>query len=201
MTDRPSHEHIQQPETRQRLTSRRTLLGLGLAGSIVGGAWVIGGRAGFDVIGKGGANQDLLPKIGDPAPDFMAVSLDAQAVALSDYLGKPVWLNFWGSWCPPCRAEMPDIQAAYEQLAPKGLQLLAVSLGEPPEDAARFAARNNTTFTILVDPDRTLTSAAYPIYNFPTHIFVDAAGIVRKIVLSIMSEKDAVKNGTEILSI
>jgi peroxiredoxin len=202
MTDTPLPESqpVQQPELRQRVTSRRTLLGLGLAGAIVGGAWAVGGSAGFDVIGKGGANQDLLPKVGDPAPDFMAVSLKGEAIALSDYLGKPVWLNFWGSWCPPCRAEMPDIQAAYEQLAPKGINLLAVSLGEPPEDAARFAAMNKTTFTILVDPNRKLTTPSYPIYNFPTHIFIDSAGVVRKLVLSIMSEKDAVANGMEIIS-
>jgi peroxiredoxin len=160
---------------------------------------VIGGRSGFDVIGKGGANQDLLPKVGDPAPDFIAVSLDGKPVALSDYRGKPVWLNFWGSWCPPCRAEMPDIQAAYEQLAPKGMNLLAVSLGESPNDAAEFAAKNKTTFTILVDPNRKLTTPSYPIYNFPTHIFIDSAGVVRKLVLSIMSEKDAVANGMEII--
>ena len=200
MTDSPLPDELARARTKLSLTSRRTLLGVGLSTSIVAGAWWIGGRSGFEVIGKGGANLELLPKVGDPAPDFMALSLQGEAIALSDYRGKPVWLNFWGSWCPPCRAEMPDMQAAYEQLGPKGLVLLAVSLGEPPEDAARFAARNNATFTILVDPNRALTSNAYPIYNFPTHIFIDSAGIVRKIVLSIMSEKDAVATGMEIIT-
>jgi len=94
---------------------------------------------------------------------------------------------------------MPDIQAAYEQLVPKGLVLLAVSLGDPPEDAARFAARNNVTFTVLLDPNRTLTSDAYPIYNFPTHIFIDETGKVRKIVLSEMSTDQAIANAGSIL--
>lgn len=201
MTDSSPTNAESTPAARTGITSRRSLLGLGLASVIAGGAWIIGGRSGFDVIGSGGKNQELLPKVGDPAPDFVAVSLRGEPVALSDFRGTPVWLNFWGSWCPPCRAEMPDIQAAYEQLAPQGLELLAVSLGEPPEDAARFAARNNTTFTILVDPNRTLTSPAFPIYNFPTHIFIDREGIVRKIVLSIMSEKDAIANGQEILAL
>jgi cytochrome c biogenesis protein CcmG, thiol:disulfide interchange protein DsbE len=184
---------------KRRVETRRAVLGLGLASAIVGGAWYIGGRSGFDQIGRGGANQDLLPKVGEPAPDFTAVSLTADIVSLSDYRGKPVWLNFWGSWCPPCRAEMPDIQAAYEQLAPKGLVLLAVSLGDAPDQAAQFAARNHVTFTVLVDPNRKLTSAAYPIYNFPTHIFIDEGGTVRKIVLSEMSTEQAIANARSIL--
>jgi peroxiredoxin len=184
---------------RRRVETRRAFLGLGLASAIVGGAWYIGGREGFSQIGRGGENQDLLPKVGEHAPDFTAVSLSAEVVSLSDYHGKPVWLNFWGSWCPPCRAEMPDIQAAYEQLAPKGLVLLAVSLGDAPEAAAQFAARNNVTFMVLLDPNRTLTAKAYPIYNFPTHIFIDKEGIVRKIVLSEMSTEQAVANAQSIL--
>jgi cytochrome c biogenesis protein CcmG, thiol:disulfide interchange protein DsbE len=184
---------------KRRVETRRAVLGLGVASAIVGGAWYIGGRSGFDQIGRGGANQDLLPKVGEPAPDFTAVSLSADVVSLSDYRGKPVWLNFWGSWCPPCRAEMPDIQAAYEQLAPKGLVLLAVSLGDAPDQAAEFAARNHVTFTVLLDPNRTLTSAAYPIYNFPTHIFINQSGTVRKIVLSEMSTDQAIENAGSIL--
>jgi peroxiredoxin len=175
------------------------VVGLVLALAIIAAAWYVGGQAGFDQIGRGGANQDLLPKVGEQAPDFMAVSLAGEVVSLSDYRGRPVWLNFWGSWCPPCRAEMPDIQAAYEQLAPQGLVLLAVSLGDAPEQAAQFAARNNVTFTVLLDPNRTLTSDAYPIYNFPTHIFIDESGIVRKIVLSEMSTDQAIANAGTIL--
>jgi peroxiredoxin len=184
---------------KRRVETRRAVLGLGLASAIVGGAWYIGGRSGFDQIGRGGENQDLLPKVGQQAPDFTAVSLSADVVSLSDYRGKPVWLNFWGSWCPPCRAEMPDIQAAYEQLAPKGLVLLAVSLGDAPDQAAQFAARNHVTFTVLLDPNRTLTSKAYPIFNFPTHIFIDESGTVRKIVLSEMSADQAIANAESIL--
>lgn len=184
---------------RPRVEPRRAVLGLGLAAAIAGGAWYIGGRAGFDQIGRGGENQSLLPKVGQQAPNFTAVSLSAAVVSLADFRGKPVWLNFWGSWCPPCRAEMPDIEAAYEQLAPKGLVLLAVSLGDQPQEAAQFAARNHVTFTVLLDPNRTLTSAAYPIYNFPTHIFIDKNQTVRKIVLSEMSADQAIANAQSIL--
>jgi peroxiredoxin len=183
----------------RRVDRRRVALSVGLAIAIVGAAWYVGGRAGFDQIGRGGVNESILPRAGEPAPDFTAVSLNGEIVSLSDFRGKPVWLNFWGSWCPPCRAEMPDIETAYQELAPKGLVLLAVSLGDPPEQAAEFAARNHVTFTVLLDPNRTLTSHAYPIYNFPTHIFVDDTGIVRKVVLSEMSVDQAIANANSIL--
>lgn len=185
--------------SRKRPATRHIVASLGLAFAIVATAWYVGGQSGFDQIGKGGENLDLLPKVGETAPDFVAVSLNGDVVSLSDYRGKPVWLNFWGSWCPPCRAEMPDIQAAYEELAPKGLVLLAVSLGDAPDVAAEFAKRNNVTFTVLLDPNRKLTSAAYPIYNFPTHIFIDETGTVRKIVLSEMSTDQAIANAGAIL--
>jgi peroxiredoxin len=94
---------------------------------------------------------------------------------------------------------MPDIQTAYEQLQPRGLTLLAVSLGDKPSEAMNFAELNGVTFDILLDPDRTLTSPTYPIYNFPTHIFIDADGIVRNIVLSEMSTDQAIAAAQSIL--
>ena len=186
-------------ETGRRSQRSNVALSLALALAIVAGAWYIGGRAGFEEIGRGGINQRLLPRPGEPAPDFTVIDLRGNVVSLSDYRGRPVWLNFWGAWCPPCRAEMPDIQAAYEQLAPRGLVLLAVSLGDPPDQAAEFAERNNVTFTVLLDPYRTLTSESYPIYNFPTHIFIDEDGIVRKLVLATMTTAQAIENAESVL--
>lgn len=160
---------------------------------LVAGTWYVGGRSGFASIGRGGANLRLLPKIGQPAPDITVLSLsDGKYVRLSDYRGRPVWLNFWGSWCPPCREEFPDLEAAYaENLAPNGVALLAISLDEPPSAAAAYALRNNGTFTILSDPDRNATGAAYPIANFPTHILIDRDGVVRDIILAPIG-KDAI---------
>jgi peroxiredoxin len=178
---------------------KQALIGLALAGAILALAWIVAGQAGLGEVGKGGINTSLLPKVGDEAPDFVAVSPEGEVVHLSDYRGQPVWLNFWGAWCPPCRAEMPDIQTAYEELEPRGLTLLAISLGDKPSEALDFAALNGVTFDILLDPDRSLTSPTYPIYNFPTHIFIDENGIVRKIVLSEMSAEQAVAAAQSIL--
>jgi peroxiredoxin len=168
-------------------------VGLAIALVIVVGAWWLAGRAGLDTIGRGGVNQSLLPKVGAVAPDFAAEDLLGRTVHLSDFRGQPVWLMFWGSWCPPCRAEFPDVEQAYEQVAPQGVKLVAVSLRESPLDAALFAAENKTTFLILSDPDETATHAAYPINNFPTHIFIDADGVIRSVVLQDMSEERALR--------
>ena len=178
----------------------RPTLGFAFALALVAGVWFVGGLQSFDRIGTGDVNLGLLPKIGQPAPDFVTLTAaDGRPVRLSDYRGKPVWLNFWGSWCPPCRAEMPDLQAAYERLHAKGLELLAVSLNEPAEDAARFAALNNATFTILSDPRRENTGAAYPIANFPTHILIDEEGIIRDIVLAAIDEEEIVVRAEAIM--
>lgn len=165
---------------------------LGLIVVIVAGAWLLTGRAGFDQLGRGGVNQQLLPKAGEVAPDVTVTDILGNKVTLSSLRGKTVWLNFWGSWCTPCRSEMPEIVTAYSRVEGQGVVLLAVSLDESPLEAAYFAAQNNVTFPIYSDQYRTATNAAYPIHNFPTHIFIDKNGIVRHVVLAEMSASDAV---------
>ena len=190
------------PDRRPAARRRQdAVLPLVLALLFVVGAWQIGGRAGFDRIGTGGQNLQLLPKIGDPAPDFVAPTVDGQLVRLSDLRGHPVWLNFWGSWCPPCRSEFPEMQSAYEaELKPQGVVLLAISLDESAADAAGFAARNHGTFPILTDPTRSFTGAAYPISNFPTHVLIDRQGIVRDIILAPIDEDEIVRRAQTIIA-
>jgi cytochrome c biogenesis protein CcmG/thiol:disulfide interchange protein DsbE len=179
---------------------RTAVAGLALAVIIVAASIAMGSRLGWNTIGTGGINRQLLPKVGDVAPDFEAHDVFGNPVRLSQFRGHPVWLMFWGSWCPPCRAEFPDIQAAYAKLEPKGLRMLGVSLRESPLDAATYAARNGATFLVLSDPDESDTGAAYPIYNFPTHIFIDSNGIIRAIVLEDMSTDRAISEASRLLA-
>lgn len=186
------------PEPEQTSTRSRTtqiVVGLVLAAAIVAAAWFISEQAGFDSIGQGGINQQLLPKVGDVAPDFETEDVFGNPVRLSQFRGHPVWLMFWGSWCPPCRAEFPEVQRAYEQLEPDGLRLLGVAVRESPFDAASYAAQNGATWLVLSDPDERDTGGGYPLYNVPTHMFIDADGIVRSVVISDMNEPLALEHG------
>lgn len=180
--------------------------------AIIGVAWAIGEREGFSKIGQGGINADLLPRVGDQAPELVTFDTDGQLVRLSDLRGHPVWLNFWGSWCPPCRAEFPEVEAAYQALQPQGLVMLGVAVGEDPLLAQDYADRVGGTFPILADPEylanllpeaeypewRTMVSS-YTINNYPTHIFIDRDGTVRSVILSPMTYDDAITYGDQIL--
>jgi cytochrome c biogenesis protein CcmG, thiol:disulfide interchange protein DsbE len=173
----------------------RIVLALAVALTLVAGAWIVGDQQGFSSIGGGGTNARLLPRVGEVAPDLQAYRLNErlqpELVSLSDFRGQPVWLNFWASWCQPCRAEMPDLKAAYQELDGTGIVMLAISLDEPIEDAYLYAAQNQVTFVILSDPTREHVAESYQINNFPTHIFIDAEGIVRSVQLAPLSTQQA----------
>ena len=194
----------------------RIALALAIALSIIGAAWFVGGRQGWSTIGGGGVNATLLPKVGQPAPELFTIGTDGTPVLLSQLRGQPVWINFWGSWCPPCRSEMPEIEEAYKALAPQGLTVLAISMQESPDDAVRYATSVGATMPIYVDPSRVaamidpqqqpdlaaklaLMTQDWQVANFPTHIFIDADGIVRAVVLSPMNYDEAIHYGELVL--
>ena len=117
------------------------------------------------------------PKVGQPAPDFEATTPDGKTVHLSDFKGKAVWITFWASWCPPCRAENPDVQAAYVAHQADGLVVLAVNLGEDTTTVQQYAQRTGLTFPIALDPP-TQIAASYHVMGIPSHFFIDANGIL-----------------------
>lgn len=202
------------PKSTSRISANERLVRIGLvvvvALGIIGAAWFVSGKDGLHLIGGGGVNAQLLPKVGDQAPALVTYDSKGNLVHLSDFKGQPVWLNFWGSWCPPCRSEMPDIVAAYDKLQPKGVVMLAVSMQEAPQTAQQYADLNHATFRVLADPNifdprefppEIADSAGnYQIRNFPTHIFIDRDGIVRAVVLEPLDEQAALKYGDMILA-
>lgn len=198
----------------RRITANERLIRIGLvivvALGIIGAAWFVSGRDGLHLVGGGGVNAKLLPSVGQQAPALVTYDAKGNLVHLSDFKGQPVWLNFWGSWCPPCRSEMPDVVAAYKELQPKGVVMLAVSMQEPPQTAQAYADLNQATFRVLADPNLFDPQAFPPeiaqsagnwqIRNFPTHIFIDRTGVVRAVVLEPLDEATAVKYGDMILA-
>jgi len=190
----------------------RIVLVLLIVAGIVGASWLIGEQQDFGSIGAGGVHANPLPSVGDQAPEFLTFAADGTPVRLSDLRGYPVWLNFWGSWCYPCRTEMPEIQAAYETLQPQGLVMLGISMKEEPAAAVDYANRAGATFPILADPN--FLSALLPpdefpevremvetwqINNFPTHIFIDRDGTIRAVLLQQMDYETAVRYGEMVI--
>jgi cytochrome c biogenesis protein CcmG/thiol:disulfide interchange protein DsbE len=122
----------------------------------------------------------VAPQVGFLAPDFTATTLGGETVKLSELRGTPVVLNFWATWCPPCRAELPHFQAVHASQG-ADFTLLAVDVREAPQDVARFADQLGLTFPIPLDADGRI-AATYQVRAYPTTFFIDADGVIRRIV-------------------
>lgn len=109
------------------------------------------------------------------APDFTLKDVDGKTHRLSDYRGKVVMINFWATWCPPCRFELPSMQRAYEKLKEQGVEFLAVNLGEDADTIFTFTADYPVTFPLLMDIDSSV-SDKYPVVGLPTSYFVAPDG-------------------------
>jgi len=117
---------------------------------------------------------------GAPAPDFTLKTLTGGTVTLSDYKGHALLLNFWASWCTPCRGEMSDIIAAYNAHKDQGLQVLAINLTdqEHMSDVRKFAVELQMPFPVLLDQQGKVRKS-YALRGVPTSVFIDAEGVVR----------------------
>jgi len=120
------------------------------------------------------------PGIDKLAPDFQLPTLDGKVISLRDFRGRPVLLNFWASWCGPCRFEMPFLENVYRARSGEGLVVLAVNLQESPERVREFVERMGISFPVLLasSPEVPL---AYNIRSLPTTFFIDKNGIIRDI--------------------
>jgi peroxiredoxin len=122
----------------------------------------------------------VAPEIGAVAPPFTAPTLNGTSVSLADLRGHPVLVNFWATWCAPCRVEMPMLEEVYRDAAPKGLRLLAVNLGETPATARRWAGSLGLTFDLLSDP-RGDIAALYALRGQPSTYIISPSGIITAI--------------------
>lgn len=109
------------------------------------------------------------------AIDFKLKDLSGKEISLSDLKGKRVFLNFWASWCPPCKAEMPNIEKLYEETKNSDLVIIAVNLGEDKDTVKSFIDKNNYNFTVLLDSNQSVAEK-YNISSIPTSFFIDKNG-------------------------
>jgi thiol-disulfide isomerase/thioredoxin len=141
----------------------------------------------FAVLGQEQAQfkgEDLLKKLklmpeaeSLPAPDFVAVTLDGKKISLESLKGKLVLLNFWATWCPPCRLEMPTMEKIYKEFKGESLDVVAMNFMEGPEPINLFLKEHNFTFTILMDRDGKIAES-YGVRVLPVSFLIGRRGNV-----------------------
>jgi peroxiredoxin len=109
------------------------------------------------------------------AIDFKLKDLNGKELSLSDLKGKKVFLNFWATWCPPCKAEMPEIEKLYQETKNSNLVIVAVEIGEPLNTVKPFIASNKYNFKVLIDPNQSVATQ-YNVTSIPTSYFINKDG-------------------------
>lgn len=126
--------------------------------------------------------------MGAQAPDFVLVDMQGNKHQLSDYRGQGVFLNFWGTWCPPCKKEMPYINNQYHQYKDKGVQVLTVDIQESELAVNQFAERLKLDFPIMIDTDKEVMST-YGIDPLPATFLIDKNGEVVEYYTGALTEE------------
>jgi len=148
---------------------------------LLGAGWIWLSRADP---GSTTAGSIPAPQVGFLAPDFSLVNQNGETVQLSELRGQPILLNFWASWCGPCRSEMPSMEKVYREVNGDGIEILAVNstIQDDPNAANQFAQELGLTFPILFDTTGEATRQ-YLVRALPTSFFIDRNGIIQEIVV------------------
>jgi len=133
------------------------------------------------------------PVTGAPAPDFTLASLAGGQVKLSSLKGQVVLVNFWATWCIPCRAEMPAIQQAYNARKGQGFTVLAVNLNESRQDIQTYVDTLNVSFPVLLDAGDSISNL-YRVRGYPTSFFIDRSGTVAIENVGMMTDTQLANN-------
>jgi peroxiredoxin len=139
---------------------------------------------------SGDSGTGQVPAVGGIAPDFTIQGLDGPVVSLANLRGKSVVLNFWATWCGPCRQEMPFLQEVSQDTgwAERGLVVLAVNLGEAATEVRKFMDDNGFSFTVLLDTTHEV-GTRYNTRYIPTTYFIDKDGIIQNIKIGAFTRK------------
>ena len=126
------------------------------------------------------------------APEFQLEDLDGQSVSLSDFQGKPVLLNFWATWCSPCRSEMPYLQEIYEEWSSQGLVMLTINIGESHSKVSNFLQTYNLSLPVLLDT-KSSVAQEYNITGIPTTLFIDKDGVIQQKIIGAFPSKESIE--------
>jgi len=110
-----------------------------------------------------------------PAPEFSLATPEGKTIALNQLRGQVVFLNFWATWCPPCRLEMPSMERLHQEFRDKGLAMQAIDVGESPKQVSRFMKEFRLNFPALLDVNSEVFSR-YGVQGLPTTVLIDRSG-------------------------
>lgn len=144
---------------------------------VIGIVWIVLSRV-PQGDAKAGNTEQALPQVGYLAPALEGITLSGSPISLDDVQGKVVLINFWATWCPPCRLEMPAMQTLHDRYRDQGFEILAVNLQEQDDQMSAFVDEMGLTFPIIVDRTGDLSSA-YRVTSLPTTFIVDREGLIR----------------------
>lgn len=134
-----------------------------------------------------------------PSPELTLTDLQGVTHSLADYRGQVVLVNLWATWCPPCKAEMPTLQAYHDKYATKGFTVIAINDGDPTADVVQFVRDYRLTFPVWLDPTYIATEKAFKTMNLPTSFVIDRSGTVRLFWVGEISAKMLEKYVTPII--
>ncbi|MEX0786171.1 MAG: TlpA disulfide reductase family protein [Dehalococcoidia bacterium] len=152
--------------------------------AIIGALIAIDRRGGSEL----GPLDSRAPEVGELAPQFALRDTDGNVRELSDYRGKVVWINFWATWCGPCRRELPDIQRIADAVGEDDLVVLALNQEEPADVALGFWQELGLDLPILLDSDHEV-SDQYRLFGLPNNFFIDRAGVLTGFRLGFLTEE------------
>ncbi len=165
------------------------LLGLVLLGLLVAPGCT---SSAADIIREPGPPPpDKLPPavvVGRLAPDFILTDLEGNTVTLSDFRGKVVFINFWATWCPPCRAEMPEIEAIHQEYKGQDVVVIGVDLMETEDEVRQFVQRGGYSWTFVIDTTGEV-GRNYGVTAIPTSFFLDKDGVIQAISIGAMTKR------------
>ena len=114
-----------------------------------------------------------------PSPELTLTDLEGVTRSLSDYEGQVILVNLWATWCPPCKEEMPTLQAYHDKYQDRGFSIIAINDGDPAPDVIQFVEEYQLTFPVWLDPTYIATEDAFKTMNLPSSFVIDRSGIVR----------------------
>jgi thiol-disulfide isomerase/thioredoxin len=180
-------------ESKSRLVLPYLLLGLGLL-LIVISAFVI-----LRDLSLPSDFSTIPAQVNYPAPELTLTDLQDATHSLADYRGQVVLVNLWATWCPPCKEEMPTLQAYYNKHVDEGFTIVAVNDGDPTPDVIQFVKDYQLTFPVWLDPTYIATEQAFVSKNLPTSYVIDRRGTVRLMWVGGISRRMLDKHVTPII--